>query len=171
MPNLVLERKALVSSKLVSCLFVFKQIFFFVFLSIYLKAEEETFVDDRPSLEIDTASGHHHHHLHHIANQMAPDLPKTSNMPLDVNIYATRKTVTQGMMDIALMTANASQLKNILVNANDSRYFTIIVSLITSSLVIQVSFFVVFILHCLMPFYSSLGTCWNTVDNTESLEY
>ena len=24
-------------------------------------------------------------------------LPKTSNMPLDINIYATRKTIAQGM--------------------------------------------------------------------------
>ncbi|XP_028967551.1 ninjurin-2-like [Galendromus occidentalis] len=33
---------------------------------------------------------------------------------MDLNMYATRKTVAQGMMDIALLAANASQLKAVL---------------------------------------------------------
>lgn len=33
---------------------------------------------------------------------------------IDVNRYATKKTIAQGMLDIALLTANASQLKYIL---------------------------------------------------------
>ena len=33
---------------------------------------------------------------------------------LDANRYATKKTIAQGMLDIALLTANASQLKYIL---------------------------------------------------------
>lgn len=31
--------------------------------------------------------------------------------PLDLNMYATRKTIAQGIMDLGLMCANASQLK------------------------------------------------------------
>ena len=33
---------------------------------------------------------------------------------LDANRYATKKTVSQGMLDVALLTANASQLKYVL---------------------------------------------------------
>ena len=33
---------------------------------------------------------------------------------LDANRYATKKTIAQGMLDVALLTANASQLKYIL---------------------------------------------------------
>ncbi|OQR74963.1 ninjurin-2-like [Tropilaelaps mercedesae] len=36
------------------------------------------------------------------------------NFIMDLNMYATRKTVAQGMMDIALLAANASQLKAVL---------------------------------------------------------
>ncbi|XP_053649548.1 ninjurin-A isoform X2 [Cherax quadricarinatus] len=34
--------------------------------------------------------------------------------PLDVNLYATKKTVAQGMMDLALLTANANQLRYVI---------------------------------------------------------
>ncbi len=30
---------------------------------------------------------------------------------MDMNMYATRKTIAQGIMDLGLMCANASQLK------------------------------------------------------------
>ena len=33
---------------------------------------------------------------------------------LNVNYYATKKTISQGLLDIALLTANAAQLKYIL---------------------------------------------------------
>uniref|UniRef100_A0A1B0CCH4 Uncharacterized protein n=1 Tax=Lutzomyia longipalpis TaxID=7200 RepID=A0A1B0CCH4_LUTLO len=39
-------------------------------------------------------------------------LPQLKSM--DANRYATKKTIAQGMLDIALLTANASQLKYIL---------------------------------------------------------
>lgn len=68
-------------------------------------------LDSMPGHETTSSRGHHHHHMPH-----SGEIPKTSNMPLDMNIYATRKTVAQGMMDIALMTANASQLKYVLLN-------------------------------------------------------
>ncbi|XP_053211661.1 ninjurin-1-like isoform X2 [Panonychus citri] len=90
-------------------------------------------------LEVTTGGvggNHLHHHL--IAGPMSPELPKSSNMPMDVNIYATRKTVAQGMMDIALMTANASQLKYILINSADHRYFAVTLSLLTFSIILQI---------------------------------
>jgi len=58
--------------------------------------------------------------------------------PLDANIYATRKTVAQGMMDIALLTANASQLKHVLSTADTHDYYLINLILIGTSMSLQV---------------------------------
>ncbi|XP_015915947.1 ninjurin-1 [Parasteatoda tepidariorum] len=58
--------------------------------------------------------------------------------PLDANIYATRKTVAQGMLDIALLTANASQLKHVLATADTHDYYLINLILIGSSMTLQV---------------------------------
>ncbi|RWS27514.1 Ninjurin-1-like protein [Leptotrombidium deliense] len=89
------------------------------------------------ALEVTSGSvGHHHPHHHH--SPISTELPKTSNMPLDMNIYSTRKTVAQGMMDIALMTANASQLKYVLLNAANHRYLEVTISLLTVSIILQI---------------------------------
>ena len=103
---------------------------------VCLKPEEETMLDTLPH-DTSSSRGHHHHHLSLTGN--VGEVPKTSNMPLDMNIYATRKTVAQGMMDIALMTANASQLKYVLLNAQRHRYMEVTISLITLSILLQVS--------------------------------
>ncbi|KAG8199889.1 hypothetical protein JTE90_015879 [Oedothorax gibbosus] len=58
--------------------------------------------------------------------------------PLDANIYATRKTVAQGMMDIALLTANASQLKQVLATADTHDYYMINLVLIGTSMSLQI---------------------------------
>lgn len=57
---------------------------------------------------------------------------------MDVNIYATRKTVAQGMMDIALLTANASQLKYVLSHWDMREYFLINIALIGTSMALQI---------------------------------
>ncbi|RWS02888.1 Ninjurin-1-like protein, partial [Dinothrombium tinctorium] len=99
--------------------------------------EEESMLESTPAgpLEVTTAPVAHHHHHH---PPIASEYPKTSNMPLDMNIYSTRKTVAQGMMDIALMTANASQLKYVLLNATNHRYLEVTISLLTISIVLQI---------------------------------
>ena len=58
--------------------------------------------------------------------------------PLDANSYATKKTIAQGMLDIALLTANASQLKYVLQVGNQHEFYTLMVSLISISIVLQV---------------------------------
>lgn len=72
---------------------------------------------------------------------MRPDkctTPDPSFVPMDINIYATRKTVAQAMMDIALLTANASQLKYVLNHSEIHDYFVVNVVLIGSSIFLQV---------------------------------
>jgi hypothetical protein len=58
--------------------------------------------------------------------------------PLDANSYATKKTIAQGMLDIALLTANASQLKYVLQVGEQHEFYTLMVCLICVSIVLQV---------------------------------
>lgn len=54
-------------------------------------------------------------------------------------MFAARKTVAQGMMDIALITANANQLRYVLDFAQESPTFYTVLILIIISMVLQVS--------------------------------
>ncbi|XP_046612034.1 uncharacterized protein LOC124301251 isoform X1 [Neodiprion virginianus] len=56
---------------------------------------------------------------------------------LDVNRYATKKTIAQGMLDIALLTANASQLKYILQVGKQHEFYILMLSLICTSIGLQ----------------------------------
>jgi hypothetical protein len=54
------------------------------------------------------------------------------------NTYAAKKTVAQGMMDIALITANANQLRYILEFGERNTVFYVITTLIVISILLQV---------------------------------
>ncbi|XP_047497221.1 ninjurin-2-like isoform X4 [Penaeus chinensis] len=56
---------------------------------------------------------------------------------LDPNRYATKKTVAQGMLDIALLTANASQLKYVLRIGEKHEFYSLMLGLIITSLILQ----------------------------------
>ncbi|XP_050682463.1 ninjurin-2 [Leptidea sinapis] len=56
---------------------------------------------------------------------------------LDANRYATKKTVAQGLLDIALLTSNASQLKYILQVGPRHEFYTLLVTLISISIILQ----------------------------------
>merc|ERR1719150_306325 len=58
---------------------------------------------------------------------------------LDANRYATKKTIAQGMLDVALLTANASQLKYVLqLGENVHPFYHLMLALIIVSIVLQV---------------------------------
>lgn len=57
----------------------------------------------------------------------------------DVNVYQHKKTLAQGMMDLALFSANANQLRYVLESSERHPYFYPSVVLISISLVIQVA--------------------------------
>jgi hypothetical protein len=101
---------------------------------------------------------------------------------MDANRYATKKTIAQGMLDIALLTvsdqliiklfihatfhlinncsllifskANASQLKYILQVGNKHEFYTLMLTLISISIILQVSYMV--ILTYIGLFYRSI---------------
>lgn len=64
---------------------------------------------------------------------------------LDANAYATKKTIAQGMLDVALLTANASQLKYLLQLGKVHEFYYLMITLISLSLVLQVSKFEYFL--------------------------
>ncbi|XP_045464179.1 ninjurin-A-like [Harmonia axyridis] len=64
-----------------------------------------------------------------------PDLAATRGG----NSYAAKKTVAQGMMDIALITSNANQLRYMMEYASESRTYYVNLFLISVSLILQVA--------------------------------
>ncbi|XP_072383763.1 ninjurin-A-like isoform X2 [Diabrotica undecimpunctata] len=69
-------------------------------------------------------------------NEISVNGPRTST--LDVNKYATKKTIAQGLLDIALLTANASQLKFILQVGHKHEFYLLMLILISTSIILQV---------------------------------
>lgn len=64
--------------------------------------------------------------------------PGRKKRPL-ADTFAAKKTVAQGMMDVALITANANQLKFVITfGAKDSFSYYVVIVLIVVSLVLQV---------------------------------
>ncbi|VEN47052.1 unnamed protein product [Callosobruchus maculatus] len=59
---------------------------------------------------------------------------------LDVNKYATKKTIAQGLLDVALLTANASQLKYVLQVGEKHEFYVLMLTLIIVSIVLQLSY-------------------------------
>ena len=57
----------------------------------------------------------------------------------DVNEYQHKKTLAQGMMDLALLSANANQLRYVLESYNRHPYYHFSLVFISMSLVLQVS--------------------------------
>ncbi|XP_022910999.2 ninjurin-2 isoform X1 [Onthophagus taurus] len=57
---------------------------------------------------------------------------------LDANSYATKKTIAQGLLDVALLTANASQLKYILQVGEQHEFYHLMLGLIITSIILQI---------------------------------
>ena len=64
---------------------------------------------------------------------------KKSQQYKQVNTFAAKKTVAQGMMDVALITANANQLRYLIEYQRSSPTFFVILSLIIVSLMLQIA--------------------------------
>lgn len=60
------------------------------------------------------------------------------NRPINVNHYANKKSAAESMLDIALLMANASQLKAVVEQGSDFTFFVPLVVLISISLVLQI---------------------------------
>lgn len=67
-----------------------------------------------------------------------PELPPTQLTP-DVNLYQHKKTVAQGMMDLALLSANANQMRYVLQTDGQHPYFYPSLAMISMSLFLQIA--------------------------------
>jgi len=67
------------------------------------------------------------------------DVPNPRPMPdIDTDVFTTKKSVAQGFMDVALLSANADQLRTLLKTGDSSSaFFVICVVFISISLIIQ----------------------------------
>lgn len=60
------------------------------------------------------------------------------NQRIDLNFYATKKSVAESMLDVALFMSNAMRLKSVLQQGPFAEYYTTLVTLIIVSLLLQV---------------------------------
>ncbi|XP_073743043.1 ninjurin-2 isoform X1 [Callorhinus ursinus] len=60
------------------------------------------------------------------------------SQPINLNHYATKKSVAESMLDVALFMSNATRLKAVLEQGPSSHYYTTLVTLISISLLLQV---------------------------------
>lgn len=63
--------------------------------------------------------------------------PDLDSIP-DINVYQHKKTLAQGMMDLALLSANANQLRYVLESYDRHPYFYPSLAMISISLILQV---------------------------------
>lgn len=87
---------------------------------------------------------------------------------LNINQYATKKTVAESMLDVALLMANASQLKAVLEQGPEFKYYLTVIVLIAVSLFFQVlagAFFILMGGHCsIMAFFFSHADIYSFLD-------
>ncbi|XP_008575950.1 PREDICTED: ninjurin-2 isoform X2 [Galeopterus variegatus] len=60
------------------------------------------------------------------------------NLPINLNHYATKKSVAESMLDVALFMSNATRLKAVLEQGPSSHYYATLVTLLSISLLLQV---------------------------------
>ncbi|XP_026203654.1 ninjurin-1 [Anabas testudineus] len=58
--------------------------------------------------------------------------------PLNMNHYANKKSAAESMLDVALLMANASQLKAVLEEGPDFSFYVPLITLISISLILQI---------------------------------
>ncbi|XP_035529163.1 ninjurin-2-like isoform X1 [Morone saxatilis] len=57
---------------------------------------------------------------------------------LNMNLYATKKTAAEGMLDIALFLANITHMKTVIEQGAGYRYYIAVLTLISFSLALQI---------------------------------
>ncbi|XP_075893493.1 ninjurin-1-like [Nelusetta ayraudi] len=58
--------------------------------------------------------------------------------PLNMNHYANKKSAAESMLDVALLMANASQLKAVMEQGSDFAFYVPLIVLISISLILQI---------------------------------
>ncbi|XP_055699694.1 ninjurin-2-like [Phlebotomus papatasi] len=72
------------------------------------------------------------------ADRDTTDRIPTIRRLFNANRYATKKTLAQGILDLALLASNAAQLKYLLRIGESHEFYTLLLALIVSSICLQV---------------------------------
>lgn len=83
-----------------------------------------------------------------------PGLWRRQQRPLNMNHYANKKSAAESMLDVALLMANASQLKAVLEQGPDFTFYVPLITLISISLILQV------VVGVLLIFIGKSGVCF-----------
>nr|XP_046239636.1 ninjurin-1 [Scatophagus argus] len=63
---------------------------------------------------------------------------RRQSRPLNMNHYANKKSAAESMLDVALLMANASQLKAVLEQGPEFTFYVPLITLISISLILQI---------------------------------
>lgn len=90
---------------------------------------------------------------HHVVFQVPLQGSRRRRQPeaLNMNQYANKKSVAESMLDVALLMANASQLKAVLEQGPDFTFYSVLITLISISLILQVIVGIMLIFICESP--------------------
>ena len=68
----------------------------------------------------------------------SPNKKDKKDTPFDPNIYAVTKTVTKGLLNVALLTTNANQLKTTIENGPENyKFYALVITLSILSILLQ----------------------------------
>jgi len=90
------------------------------------------------------------------SSNIFPPAPAIQVVTPDVNVYQHKKTLAQGMMDLALLSANANQMRYVLQTDGRHPYFYPSLVMISMSLFLQIAV--------------GIGLIWNSVYNVKEHE-
>ncbi|KAK5895620.1 hypothetical protein CgunFtcFv8_009299 [Champsocephalus gunnari] len=84
-----------------------------------------------------------------------------------MNLYATKKTASEGMLDFALFLANITHMKTVIEQGAGYRYYVAVLVLISFSLALQIvaGVLIIIIARCEMTVLSSYQRLLNFLNN------
>ncbi|XP_029681619.1 ninjurin-2 isoform X1 [Takifugu rubripes] len=86
---------------------------------------------------------------------------------LNMNLYATKKTVAEGMLDVALFLANITHMKTVIEQGAGYRYYIAVLTLISFSLALQIvaGILIIIIARVELAFLHSCQRALNLLNN------
>ncbi|XP_071961074.1 uncharacterized protein [Antedon mediterranea] len=66
--------------------------------------------------------------------------------PIDYNAYATKKTIAEGLLDVSLLLANASQFKVLIIQGPSYHFYGFVMTMLILSFILQIAVGVILLL-------------------------
>ncbi|XP_033106521.1 uncharacterized protein LOC117108572 [Anneissia japonica] len=66
--------------------------------------------------------------------------------PIDYNAYSTKKTIAEGLLDVALLLANASQFKVLIIQGPSYHFYGFVMTMLILSFILQIAVGVILLL-------------------------